>query len=111
MAKLSDVSVKEQEFGKSVFEPGFTFVRAKFDGVLGMGYPSLSEGGATPVFDKLMEQQQEQLDGREICFSGFEAIDLYIQSGPLWILGDIFLTEFYSVFDRGNDRVGFAKAR
>ncbi|KAK1166773.1 nothepsin [Acipenser oxyrinchus oxyrinchus] len=243
--RLSDVSIKEQEFGESVFEPGFTFVRAKFDGVLGMGYPSLSEGGATPVFDKLMEQQQvekpvfsfylsrgrdkecggevllggvddslytgsinwvpvtekgywqikldnvkvqgsaafcsdgcqaivdtgtslitgpaaeitklqehigatptqqgefvidctrlsslprvdvtigqveykltaeayvrkEQLDGREICFSGFEALDLYIQSGPLWILGDVFLTEFYSIFDRGNDRVGFAKAR
>ncbi|MGH0138578.1 UNVERIFIED_CONTAM: hypothetical protein FKN15_026483 [Acipenser sinensis] len=52
------MSVKDQEFGESVFEPGFTFVRAKFDGVLGMGYPSLSEGGATPVFDKLMEQQQ-----------------------------------------------------
>ncbi|XP_041112263.1 cathepsin E-like [Polyodon spathula] len=55
--------------------------------------------------------RKEQLNGREICFSGFEALDLYIQSGPLWILGDVFLAEFYSVFDCGNDRVGFAKAR
>ncbi|XP_078128766.1 nothepsin [Sander vitreus] len=244
--KVGDLSILNQELGESVYEPGSAFVMAKFDGVLGMGYPSLAEILGNPVFDNMMAQKtveepvfsfylsrrtsssnpegelllggtdkslysgpinwlpvtakgywqikmdsvavqgvssfcphgcqaivdtgtsliagpttdilnlqqligatpsnideylidcarlsslphvtfvlgrieytltaeqyvrKEMLGNREFCFSGFQAVDIFSADGPLWILGDVFLTEFYSIFDRGQDRVGFASAR
>ncbi|KAK1328915.1 hypothetical protein QTO34_011085 [Cnephaeus nilssonii] len=40
------------------------------------------------------------------CSSGFQGDD----SSEQWILGDVFIREYYSVFDRANNRVGLAKA-
>ncbi|KAM8740102.1 nothepsin [Acanthopagrus schlegelii] len=244
--KVGGLTALNQEFGESVYEPGATFVMAKFDGVLGMGYPNLAEILGNPVFDNMMAQKsvevpvfsfylsrrtrssypegelllggtdealftgpinwlpvtakgywqikmdsvavqgvssfcprgcqaivdtgtsliagptsdilnlqqligatptnigeflidcvrlsslphvtfvlggteytltaehyvrKEMLGDKELCFSGFQAVDIVSPEGPLWILGDVFLTEFYSIFDRGQDRVGFAVAK
>ncbi|XP_064174579.1 nothepsin [Anguilla rostrata] len=244
--QVGNVSLANQEFGESVYEPGFVFVIVRFDGVLGLGYPSLSEAAETPVFDNLMAQmlveqpvfsfylsrkkntaepegelllggldealysgpltwvpvtqkgywqimmdnvkvqgtvafcpqgcqaivdtgtsvisgpssdilvlqqligatptsigeylidcarlsslpqvaftiggvefalsaesyvRKETVGSREVCFSGFQAVDVPSPVGPFWILGDVFLAEFYTVFDRGQDRVGLAQAR
>ncbi|XP_066524969.1 nothepsin [Hoplias malabaricus] len=252
LLRVGSVSVDNQVFGESVYEPGMSFVKTKFDGVLGLSYPVLADEMGVPVFDNMISQdklekpmfsfylskqksrnlgpgiegelllggvdedlfdppinwvpvtvksywqikidvvrvqgtdsfcqddvyscqaivdtgtslitgptvdimilqqligatptpigeflvdcsrisslpvvsfvlngveyslpseayvKKELVGGKVICLSGFQAVDISSPTGPLWILGDIFLTQFYSVYDRGQDRVGFAKPK
>lgn len=52
--QLAGLNITDQMFGEAVTQPGVVFAMARFDGVLGMGYPILSVGGVLPVFDSIM---------------------------------------------------------
>ncbi|CAD8091839.1 unnamed protein product [Paramecium sonneborni] len=45
------------------------------------------------------------------CIGAFMPLDIPDPQGPAWILGDIFLTKYLSVYDRDTNMVGFGKAK
>jgi hypothetical protein len=51
-----------------------------------------------------------KVDGKDKCRALITPFDMNFPHGPVWMLGGIFLQNFYSVFDRDRDAVGFATA-
>ncbi|XP_010211548.1 PREDICTED: cathepsin E [Tinamus guttatus] len=86
LRKVEGITVANQQFAESVSEPGKAFLDAAFDGILGLGYPSLAVDGVTPVFDNMIAQnlveqpmfsvymssKPDSADGGELLFGGFD---------------------------------------
>ncbi|KAK7292427.1 hypothetical protein RIF29_08206 [Crotalaria pallida] len=84
--KVGDIVVKNQEFIEATKEPGVTFLVAKFDGILGLGFREISVGRAVPVWYNMIEQglikdpvfsfwfnrNPEEEEGGEIVFGGVD---------------------------------------
>ncbi|NXQ68395.1 RENI protein, partial [Quiscalus mexicanus] len=65
---VSDIPII-QVFAEATALPAFPFIFARFDGVLGMGYPSQAIDGITPVFDRILAQQILQEDAFSVYYS------------------------------------------
>ena len=50
---------------------------------------------------------EEDVDG---CTPALMSLDVGKPYGPLWILGDIFMSSYYTIFNRDTNQVGFATA-
>lgn len=48
---------------------------------------------------------QDPESNEKLCISAIS-----ISAAPLWIVGDAFLREYYTVYDKKENRVGFAKS-
>ncbi|KAK3188426.1 hypothetical protein Dsin_027987 [Dipteronia sinensis] len=95
--KVGDLVVKDQEFIEATSEPGMTFLVAKFDGILGLGFQEISVGNAVPVWYNMVKQgltkdpvfsfwlnrNQKEAEGGEIVFGGvdpkhFKGVHTYV---------------------------------
>ena len=53
---MGGIQVTHQGFAESTSEPGFTFALAQFDGILGMGFDTISVKGVVPPFQNMVAQ-------------------------------------------------------
>jgi len=73
--------------------------------------PSLPELNFTFGGKKYPLQGEDYiLNAGGTCISSFTGLDINLPGGSLWIIGDVFLRKYFTVYDHGRDAVGFATA-
>lgn len=82
-ATLGGLKPKNQQFGEATAEPGLTFIAAKFDGIMGLGYPTITRISKVPVFDNIVNQGLI----KDAVFSVYLAKDATEQPGGEIVFG------------------------
>ncbi|PNS20733.1 Vacuolar protease A [Sphaceloma murrayae] len=54
--QIGDLKIKNQLFGEATSEPGLAFAFGRFDGILGLGYDTISVNGIVPPFYSAVDQ-------------------------------------------------------
>jgi len=60
--------------------------------------------------DYILEGKDVVIESNGACMLAMMGMDMP-PPNPEWILGDVFMRKYYTVFDFGEERVGFAKAK
>jgi saccharopepsin len=55
--KIGDLKVKDQLFAEATQEPGLAFAFGRFDGILGLGFDTISVNKITPPFYSMLDQK------------------------------------------------------
>jgi saccharopepsin len=81
---IGDIVIKKQDFAEATKEPGLAFAFGKFDGILGMGYNTISVNHIVPPFYSMLAQGlldqpvfsfrlgNSEQDGGEAVFGGID---------------------------------------
>lgn len=54
---IGDLTIKNQLFAEATSEPGLAFAFGRFDGILGLGYDTISVNGIPPPFYSMLDQK------------------------------------------------------
>lgn len=54
--QIGDLKVKNQDFAEATSEPGLAFAFGRFDGIMGLGYDTISVNGIVPPFYSMLDQ-------------------------------------------------------
>lgn len=54
--RIGDLVVKHQDFAEATAEPGLAFAFGRFDGIMGLGYKTISVNGIVPPFYNMLDQ-------------------------------------------------------
>jgi saccharopepsin len=55
--QIGDLKIKEQDFAEATNEPGLAFAFGRFDGILGLGFDTISVNKIVPPFYSMMKQK------------------------------------------------------
>ena len=81
--------------------------------LLGQYTIDCSKVPSLPALDFHINGKTFSVPGKDLVIQAsgtclFAMMGMDIPSGPQWILGDVFMRQFYTIFDYGGKRVGFA---
>ena len=81
--KIGDLTIKKQDFAEATSEPGLAFAFGKFDGILGLGYDTISVNKIVPPVYNMIDQNLiddsvfafylgDSEDGSEVIYGGVD---------------------------------------
>jgi len=79
--EIGGIRIEGQDFGEVTKEPGFTFALGKFDGIMGLGYDTISVERAVPPFYNMVNQGL--IDEAMFSFWLARSADGAVQGGEL----------------------------